>query len=354
MLPTMNLKHYFIAITLCALYILNLMGCKNQQDANEKDLLTIHIEDYENKIIPRPAVISSIDTIALNTCGNFMGDIKTVCISDSMVYVLDRANAVWAFKFPSGDFVKRIRNVGHGNGEYVSAWAMTLGDSLLFLMDFDTKSILAYDAVLNYKSSFRYGFPAMDFIKVKDGFLFLNLLATEKLHRIVHTNNLGEVQQSYLPSKMSLDMIYNESSFVRDKNGEVYIFPPFSNEIYRWTSGGPKPVFRTDFGRNTAKDNVKSSYDITESERAFNTGFFIVDHHIINNFYHSGKTYYSFYNMKNGRQHQGYADTTEGLPFAPRWQSSNGLIGYILTNDYDKWQPQKDSCDAALFVFHLK
>ena len=151
-------------------------------------------------------------------------------------------------------------------------------------MDFDTKSILAYDAVLNYKSSFRYGFPAMDFIKVKDGFLFLNLLATEKLHRIVHTNNLGEVQQSYLPFKMSLDMIYNETSFVRDKNGKVYIFPPFSNEIYRWTSGGPKPAFRTDFGRNTAKDNVKSSYDITESERAFNTGFFIVDHHIINNF----------------------------------------------------------------------
>lgn len=72
MLPTMNLKHYFIAITLCALYILNLMGCKNQQDANEKDLLTIHIKDYENKVIPRPAVISSIDTIALNTCGNFM------------------------------------------------------------------------------------------------------------------------------------------------------------------------------------------------------------------------------------------------------------------------------------------
>ena len=90
-------------------------------------------------------------------------------------------------------------------------------------MDFDTKSILTYDATLNYKSSFRYGFPAMDFIKVKDGFLFLNLLATEKLHRIVHTNNLGEVQQSYLPSKMSLDMIYNETSFVRDKTGK-FIF----------------------------------------------------------------------------------------------------------------------------------
>lgn len=25
-----------------------------------------------------------------------------------------------------------------------------------------------------------------------------------------------------------------------------------------------------------------------------------------------------------------------------------------FTNDYDKWKPQKDSCDAALFVFHLK
>ena len=195
---------------------------------------TIHIEDYENKVIPRPAVISSIDTIALNTCGNFMGDIKTVCISDSMVYVLTEPMPYGGFQIPSGDFVKRIRNVGHGNGEYVSAWAMTLGDSLLFLMDFDTKSILAYDAVLNYKSSFRYGFPAMDFIKVKDGFLFLNLLATEVTSHCAYQQS-GEVQQSYLPSKMSLDMIYNETSFVRDKTGK-FIFPPFSNEIYRWTS----------------------------------------------------------------------------------------------------------------------
>mgnify|MGYP000290795469 CR=1 FL=1 len=153
----------------------------------------------------------------------------------------------------------------------------------------ESRSILAYDATLNYKSSFRYGFPALDFIKVKDGFLFLNLLATDNLHRVVHTNDRGEVQQSYLPSEMSLDMIYNETSFVRDKNGEAYIFPPFSNAIYRWTSEGPKPVFRTDFGKNAAGEDVKSSYDITESGKAFNTGFFIVDNHLVNRFFHAGK-----------------------------------------------------------------
>ena len=115
-----ELKHYLIAITLCAPYLLSLLGCKNHQDANERDLLTIHIKDYENKTIPRPAVISNIDTIELDTHGYFMSDIKTVCISDTMAYVADRANTVWAFKYPSGDFVRRIRNVGHGNGEYAS------------------------------------------------------------------------------------------------------------------------------------------------------------------------------------------------------------------------------------------
>ena len=94
----MNLKHYLIAITLCAPYLLSLLGCKNHQDANERDLLTIHIKDYENKTIPRPAVISNIDTIELDTHGYFMSDIKTVCISDTMAYVADRANTVWAFK----------------------------------------------------------------------------------------------------------------------------------------------------------------------------------------------------------------------------------------------------------------
>ena len=78
----MNLKHYLIAITLCAPYLLSLLGCKNHQDANERDLLTIHIKDYENKTIPRPAVISNIDTIELDTHGYFMSDIKTVCIKD--------------------------------------------------------------------------------------------------------------------------------------------------------------------------------------------------------------------------------------------------------------------------------
>ena len=252
----MNLKHYLIAITLCAPYLSSLLGCKNHQDANERDLLTIHIKDYEDKTIPRPAVISSVDTIELDTHGYFMSDIKTVCFSDTMAYVADRANTVWAFKYPSGDFVRRIRNVGHGNGEYASAWTLALGDSLLYVMDFESRSILAYDATLNYKSSFRYGFPALDFIKVKDGFLFLNLLATDNLHRVVHTNDRGEVQQSYLPSEMSLDMIYNETSFVRDKTGSLHLSTVLQRNLpldFRRAETGVPDRFRQECSRRRRK-----------------------------------------------------------------------------------------------------
>lgn len=244
--------------------------------------------------------------------------------------------------------------MGHGNGEYVSARTITYEDSLLYLMDSDTRTILIYDSELNYKSSFHYGFPALDFIKVQDGFLFLNLIATDNLHRIVHTNDKGEIQQSYLPSEMSLDMIFNKKAFVRDKDGEVYIFPPFSNEVYRWTSEGPVLAFQTDFGKNNPKENVKSSYEITESQRAFNTNFFIVGQYLVNNFFYLGKNYYAFYNLKNNSQYQGVVDTTATIPFVPRWQSDKSLIGFMPTADSKKWKPQKDSCDAALFVFHLK
>lgn len=350
----MNLRRNLVVATLCTSFMVGLVGCKNNRNENEKNALTIHIKDYEDKIIPRTDVISKVDTVELSTGSNFMGDINTICATDSVVYLLDRANAVWAFRYPSGDLVKRIQKMGHGNGEYVSARTITYEDGLLYLMDSDTRTILIYDSELNYKSSFHYGFPALDFIKVQDGFLFLNLIATDNLHRIVHTNDKGEVQQSYLPSEMSLDMIFNEKAFVRDKDGKVYIFPPFSNEVYRWTSEGPVLAFQTDFGKNNPKENVKSSYEITESQRAFNTNFFIVGQYLVNNFFYLGKNYYAFYNLKNNSQYQGVVDTTAAIPFVPRWQSDKSLIGFMPTADSKKWKPQKDSCDAALFVFHLK
>ncbi len=355
MLFRLKHSHNIAFSACCALFVLSsILGCKKTQNQDTGDAIVISIDNYENRIISRTDIIATTDTVELGTGSYFMGDVSTVCVSDTMVYVLDRANAIWAFRYPSGDFVKRIQKVGHGNGEYISVRSMVLNDSLLYLLDPDTRTVLTYDIELNYKSSFHYGFPALDFIKIEDGFLFLNLIATNELHRIIRTDDHGKIQQSYLPSDMSLDMIYSEKSFIQNTKGEIFIFPPFSNEIYQWTSEGPILKYKTDFGKNNRKEDVKSSHEITVSQKAFNTHFFFVGNHIVNRFIYKDKGYFSFYDLDKKAQYQGMVDTTDIIPFVPQWQSKHGLIGIVPTIDYDKWKPKKDSCDAALFIFHLK
>ena len=80
----------------------------------------------------------------------------------------------------------------------------------------------------------------------------------------------------------------------------------------------------------------------------------ILDNYIINYFSKDRDAYYSVYNTANGLHQQGETDTTNIIPFFPRWQCAKGLVGILNSSDYGKWKPKKDSCDAALFIFHLK
>ena len=92
----------------------------------------------------------------------------------------------------------------HGNGKYISLHAIDVKDSTVYLLDSEAEMVLAHDLMFNFKKSFRLNFPALDFIKINDGFLFCNLNTTPELHRFVHTDNDGNIIGSYLPSEMEI------------------------------------------------------------------------------------------------------------------------------------------------------
>lgn len=346
--------HYLNGCLIAVSCIL-VMGCKENHSQTSNKTTVISIQDYENSTLQYTDFISRVDTIELNTGAYFMGSVKDLCIADSVAYILDTSNSIWAFKIPTGQLIKRIQKVGHGYGEYISLEAITAMDSLLYAYDFPTKRVLEYDNHLNFKKTlFSINFITTDFIKAKNGFLFLNMLTHDDLHRIVYTDDEGKLKGSYFPSNMQMNHWSGGEVFVRDEKGRIFITEPYSNEIYQWTTSGPDLTYQTDFGKKNRKEDVASSIEITESTRAFNTHVFILDNYVINYFSKDREAYYSVYNTANGLHQQGETDTTSIIPFFPRWQCAEGLVGILNTSDYNKWKPKKDSCDAALFIFHLK
>lgn len=333
-----------------------LAGCGKSNNKNDvvDRFIEVHINDYADSIIRYTDIIQYIDTIELQTKEHFMGAVLDYCISDSIIYVIDMANAVWAFKYPSGEFVNRVHRMGHGNDEYLSLRAIISRDSTVYLLDIATSKILFYNNMLNYKESVKLSFSALDFAKIQSGFLFCNATTTDDLHRLVYTDDRGKIINSYLPDKMELDLLSSERTFTKDNNGTLYFNAPYSNNIYKWTTGGPVLQFQTQYREKRLEGNVNKSSEIAESKQAYNATFFVTDKKFVNSFIQNHVRYYSFHTTGTGNSLQGFVDTTECVPFYPTSQYKDALIGIYNVEDLNKWSPKTDSCDVALFVFHLK
>lgn len=346
-------SRFLFGTTLLTILLWSCGNRSNHQDNNE-NALTVTINDYEDHIIRHADFAANVDSIALRTGQFFMGTVADMCLHDSVAYVIDRPGSAWAFNLPCGKLMKRIQRIGHGNGEYISLHAIDVKDSTVYLLDSEAGMVLAHDLMFNFKKSFRLNFPALDFIKIDDGFLFCNLNTTPELHRFVHTDNDGNIVGSYLPSEMEMDMISDSHVFTQDEKGNVFMYEPYSDDIYQWTTQGPQLAFRTDYGKDAHKKDAKESREISNSTKIFNASFFVTQDYFINSFIQDHTRYYSFKPLDKASHLQGFVDTAACIPFYPIAQYKDGLTGICHTSDLDKWKPKKDSCDAVLFIFHLK
>lgn len=346
--------HLLHAACLAALFPLG--GCNGNGNAtgNEKETIAVDITDYRDRILRQPDFAARIDTIALHTGPYFMGPIVDFCLTDSMLYATDWEGAAWAFSLPSGNLVRRVRRIGHGHGEYASLRAIDAKDSCVYFLDSQSGQVLVNDTRLDFERSFLVEFPALDFAKTDDGFLFCNLMATPQLHRLVHTDDEGRMLDSYLPSGMELDLIYENRTFTQGEDGDTYFAEPYANEVYRWTAQGPQPAFRTDYGKDNLESGLKKGSEAERTGHAFTTSVFVFNDRLVHRFFKEGTTCYSFAPLDGTPALQGRPDTTACIPFGPAGQHADALACLYHTGDLQRWKPQRDSCEAVLVLFHLK
>ena len=325
-------------LTLC------LLGCTT---ATTNDSVTeIHIDNFETSRFDPMCCISSVDSLRLYMRDSlYLGNVIDVCQTDSAIYVLDDAKAISMFDKESGRLIRQIRNTGRGKGEYIDPRAIDVSDSALFVLDLQGMSLTAYRKDdLGFISKHKVGIPATDFVATDSGFLFYNLLPSKESGRLIHTDRQCKTTGSYLvASKSRVDKLSTTSFFTKDSNGQIFISDPLSRTLYKWDGQAPVCIYSMVFnGKETDAGSDDNADDGIEPAECF-----VLPGGVLSSFVFSGKRYYSFFDRRDGVSQNGrYVQAR--IPFFPRWQYGNSLIGVRPTSRAN----DANSADSSEYVVY--
>lgn len=241
--------------------------------------------------------IESVDTVELSLDDEvFIADIQDACYQDSLLFILDSNNSIFAFNTNNGKLQKMIRYVGRSNSEYLDAKAITIDQTYLYVLDFQGRKINRYDFQLNFTDYIRIGFPAMDFAKVKDGFLIYNLNANESDKQIVFIGMDGKIKSSFLEPSFEMDYMMTDKIFSEDENGTVFISLPMSNCLYSWEDDSVNVMYNIGFEDESNAKDLKKSSELIEKVKSIVVRSFVTSKYVLT-FYSSEDKPYMFINV---------------------------------------------------------
>lgn len=290
----------------------------------------------------------------------YIGHVKDVAGIGASVYVLnDRMSSVAKFDGRTGLLEREISRRGNGPSEYIQPVALSADSARLYLLDMGGLSILVYDEDLETVRKIRLGFPALNFVKVSEGFLCYNLAVSDSLHQIVHVDESGRVKSSFGPVEMKPERMYTGAKvFSTDQEGTVFCVLPFDRTVYYWEGDSRelRPFVTFDFRqKNLPEDAGAGQTDVaTQSDYAVTSEFFHVDSLLVNSFLYANKRYYGFAPDGGTVCRAGMmVDSHSGKPFFPQWQMGNVLVASYSYDEADE-SDEKGKYGNALLLFTLK
>lgn len=296
---------------------------------------TIAITDTEESVLESVAFISRIDTLPLNSRGEDFSSVQAACVTDSSIYIIDKMGAIGCFNIKTGHLEKKIRKVGHGNDEYVNPVSICEDDGYIYVLDFQGCAVLNYDLELNYKSRTKLEFPALDFTKTPNGFLFYNMNASGKLRRIVYTDMNGQIINSYLSKEKENNVMLADKMFCKDE-GDVYFSDPSNDCLYKWKNEDLTPLYQIEIPKKKSNSHIKGK----ETER-FDGQYlrsFVTNNQVISLFIHGGMVLANSYKRDLGDSYSGRVKTNIPYPFFPITIHKGclyGLYEIMGVNDVD-------------------
>jgi hypothetical protein len=323
-----------------ALWLVLLSSCKTGDmrdgtvviDLTEKQ--EIALSDVVDRIRIIPLIVPETD---------LLGHIKDLCFAGDTVYILDDLTAsLWSFDLNTGRSIKRICHRGNGPNEYVNPAAITSDADRLYLLDLPTQHIISYDRELNPLETVSLTFPALDFIATEKGFFLQNSVGLETLKKVVHTDKKGIVLESCLPFSNTQNDTGEYTGgagkcFMKTAEGNVLFSEAYSNRIYMIDKTGCSLSCQMDFMNDSPPSDANHIPNLLELSYALCDHFFVWGEGYIIGILKDWEHYYCFYKPAGDEQKTGKVrDGKDGLPFFPRWQSGETLVGSCLYGEIRK------------------
>lgn len=334
-----------------AFILVSCEGSANKKGENE----VVVIDDFASKKLKLSDFVEVVKTYQLETDSFMIGDVGDLCVYDSIMFFFDNLTSnLVAYDLRSQSIKQYINNKGAGPLEYIRPHALAVDENGLYLLDSTVRKIICYNHLLEPQREINLNFSAFDFIKVENGFLLCVVLPDSSIDykKIIYIDMSGNILDSFIHTHQ-YGMIFGKS-FLKSANNDIYVGIPYSNQIYEWKDECLNEYCYTDFGKlNIPQEDREGDLSYYDSEYLHNNNFFVMPSFFINAFLYDNKMHYHFKEHATAKKYAGVmVNDINGLPFFPRWQYKNYLIGLCRLGELpasDNWKADYEGVAALFF-----
>lgn len=238
----------FLMSLLVLLQAFLLSGCG--RNATDDIVVTVSSTDDEDFAFYDYFMVEK--TVEIPDSGQYLlSSVRDLFLADNFLYVLDDAKTLSKIDLTKGEIVEQELQVGRGPQDYLMPINITGDKERLYLLDYMAKYVHVYDLDLNHLDKFSV--DSLDspssFLKVKDGFMFLNSFASDSIGQFVMTDDRGFKKTSFLKAseesggdddefsdigEIQFRVIYTDNYFYPESSGILNCYSPATNVMYRF------------------------------------------------------------------------------------------------------------------------
>lgn len=321
----MNLLFKYLVLLVLFLFT----SCLRHTGDSEKGLV-MEIKDIESNKLDVSDFVDMIEIYQLETDSFLVGEIGDLCVYDSILFAIDKLTFnLFSYNLRTKTLLSCVNKKGNGPYEYIKPQALSVDGNCLYLLDSYSQKIICYNHKLESCNEIRLSFTAFDFFKVNGGFLLCSTLPDPSLEykKIVFTDEDGNIKNTFIHTHQ-YGMTVGKN-FIQQSEDSVFVTIPYSNQIYRWNGNMLYGLYYTDFGHlNIPEDMRMKDLSFYDDDYIHNNNFFVTNSFFINAFPYENKMHYHIQEKVTGNSYCGIMrDEKNGLPFFPRWQYKDYLIG---------------------------
>lgn len=286
-------------------------SCASVSDT--RDVTQINISNYRDHQIMCEDIftqVDSMDLLSLEGCP--MGQIKSACKDDSVLYLLDEVNSIFSFDLKTGKIKRRITSVGNAKNEYVSLDVICVKNGKLVALDMNSMAILTFTSDLNFENRYHINFPCLDIVPVNRGYLAFNMNASEEKKSIVLLDDSFKEVKSFGDSDFGVNHLPSSKLFSQTDDGACFISPK-DDDVYEWKNDSLKLAYHL----NMSDENISGTIHRNT------ISFFKMNNLLISTFLSGKKVYFNFY--RKDKSMAGSVKLSNGQTFMPVFQDRNVL-----------------------------